>query len=216
MGALQHGSLVFVFAWLAVGGLGAPLPEDVALLAAGALIEQGAADPIVTLVVVMIAVLGGDAVLFFGARKLGATALRRRPFARLLPDERRAKLERAFHQHGALVVFVARNLAGVRAAAFAMAGISGMSPRKFLTCDAAAATVGVPIMLWLGYKASQHADDVRAGIAAFQHVLLLVVAVAAISYVVVSRHRRKQLAAALTPERVTPAVPLPRAVPPGC
>jgi membrane protein DedA with SNARE-associated domain len=192
MGALQHGSLVFVFAWLAIGGLGAPLPEDIALLAAGALIEQGAANPVVTLVVVMIAVLGGDAVLFFGARKLGSTALRRRPFARLLPDARRAKLERAFHHHGALVVFVARNLAGVRAAAFAMAGISGMSRRKFLTCDAAAASIGVPIMLWLGYKASQHADDLRAGIAAFQHVLLLVVAAAAAAYLIVARRRGRR------------------------
>jgi len=189
MGALQHGSLVFVFAWLAVGGLGAPLPEDVALLATGALIEQGAVNPVVAFITVMIAVLGGDAVLFFGARKLGVTALRRKPFSRLLPDARRAKLERAYARHGSLVVFVARNVAGVRAAAFAIAGISGMSPRKFLTCDAAAAMLGVPVMLWLGYKASQHADDLRAGIAMVQHVVLAAVLVAVAAYVVVSRRR---------------------------
>ncbi len=46
MDALQHGSIVLVFLWLAAGGLGAPLPEDVALLAAGALIAHGAANPI--------------------------------------------------------------------------------------------------------------------------------------------------------------------------
>jgi len=35
---LAHGSLVLVFAWLVLGGLGLPLPEDAALVAAGALV----------------------------------------------------------------------------------------------------------------------------------------------------------------------------------
>ena len=34
---LLHGSILLVFAWLAIGALGAPLPEDAALLAAGVL-----------------------------------------------------------------------------------------------------------------------------------------------------------------------------------
>ena len=177
MEALQHGSVAFVFAWLVLGGLGAPLPEDVALLAAGALIERGAANPLVMAIVVFVAVLGGDAVLFFGARRLGPAALSRRPFARLLPPERRAKLEGAYRRYGGLVVMVARNVAGLRAAAFALAGIAGMKPRKFLACDAAAACVGVPVMMWLGYAGAEHADDVRAGLAVAQRGLLVAVVI---------------------------------------
>jgi membrane-associated protein len=179
MEALQHGSIAFVFVWLALGGLGAPLPEDVALLAAGALIERGAANPVAMVLVVFVAVLGGDAVLFFGARRLGPAALTRRPFARLLPAARRARLEGAYRRHGGLVVFVARNIAGVRAAAFALAGIAGMRPRKFLACDAAAACIGVPVMMWLGYAGAAHVDDVRAGLAVVQRGMLLAVVVAA-------------------------------------
>jgi len=185
--ALQHGSLVIVFAWLVVGGLGLPLPEDLALLAAGALIERGAASPVATFVLVMVGVLGGDAVLFFGARKLGPSALARRPLASLLPPERRARLEQAYRRHGGLFVLVARNVAGLRAAAFAMAGIVGMRPRRFLAWDATAACLGVPIFLWLGYFGAHHIDTVRAGIAAVQHGLLAAALAGVAIYVIRSR-----------------------------
>lgn len=173
---------LFVFAWLVLGGLGAPLPEDVALLAAGAMIERGEASAAPMFVLVMIAVLAGDATLFFGARKLGPAALARRPFSKLLPPARRAKLERAYARYGGLVVFVARHVAGVRAAAFAMAGISGMAPRKFLAFDAAAACIGVPVLMTLGYAGSQHVGEARA-------VLATAAVAGALAYVVVRRVR---------------------------
>jgi membrane protein DedA with SNARE-associated domain len=163
----------------------------VALLAAGAMIERGAVSPIVMVVAVILAVLGGDATLFFGARRLGPAALARKPFKSLLPPERRARLERAFARHGGWVVFVARHVAGVRAAAFAMAGIAGMQPRKFLAADAAAACIGVPVMMYLGYAGSQHADDVRAALHGVQHGILLVVVAAAAGYWILRRARTR-------------------------
>jgi len=184
--ALQHGSIAIIFAWLVAGGLGAPLPEDVALLAAGALIERGA-SPLATFAVVIAGVLVGDAVLFFGARKLGPAALARQPFARILPPERRARIERAYHRRGGAVVFVARNIAGLRAAAFAMAGIAGMAPRRFFAWDALAACVGVPLFLALGYLGAEHVETVRAGIAAAQRVLVAAAVAAVAAYVIWSR-----------------------------
>jgi len=158
-------SIWAVLAWLAAGGLGAPLPEDVALVAAGALIERGAVDPVLAFALVMCGVLAGDAVLFFGARRLGAAALARRPFSRLLPPERRAKLARAYERRGGLVVLVARNVVGLRAAAFVMAGIAGMRPRRFFAWDAAAACIGVPMWLTIGYIGAAHVESARAATA---------------------------------------------------
>ena len=71
---------MFVFAWLALGSLGLPLPEDAALLAAGVLVQRGAVHPLVAVAVVMIGVLGGDALLFFGGRRLGPAAYQRKLF----------------------------------------------------------------------------------------------------------------------------------------
>jgi membrane protein DedA with SNARE-associated domain len=202
MSGLAHGSIWIVLAWLAAGGLGAPLPEDVALIAAGALIERGAIGPIAAFAIVMLGVLGGDAVLFFGARRLGPAALTRRPFARLLPPDRRAKLAHMYERRGGLLVFVARNVAGLRAAAFAMAGIAGMRPRRFLLWDAIAACVGVPIWMAIGYAGAHHLETAHATTTAIQRgVLVAVLALAMVGLMVswVRARRARTLARPAVP-----------------
>lgn len=185
-----QGSIVVVFAWLAIGGLGVPLPEDAALLATGVLIERGAVHPVLALIVVFGAVLGGDASLFFLARRLGPAAYDRKVIRRVLPPERRAKIENAYRQRGGRLVFLARHVAGLRAAVFAMAGIHGMRPWRFLAWDTAAACISIPLVVALGYFGSRHVDRVRSGIASAHHYVLLALALAALGYVA-WRHVRK-------------------------
>jgi membrane protein DedA with SNARE-associated domain len=180
---LLHGSIVFVFAWLAIGGLGAPLPEDAALLAAGVLIERGAVHWAVALAVVMVGVLGGDSLLFFTARKLGPAAYRRKLFQKVLPPARRAKIEHAYERYGGRLVFIARHVAGLRAAVFAMAGISGMKPRRFLFWDGLAACISIPLVMGLGYFGARHVDRMRAGIAEVHHYILIIVGVAVLAFI---------------------------------
>jgi membrane protein DedA with SNARE-associated domain len=181
--ALMHGSMAFVFAWLLVGGLGVPLPEDAALLAAGVLVERGATSAVFAGAVVLFGVLLGDSILFFAARRLGPAAYERKLIRRVLPPERRAKIESAYERYGGRLVFFARHVAGLRAAVFAMAGIHGMKPRRFLAWDAAAACISIPFVMALGYFGSRHIDKMRAGIAAAHHYLLLAAAVAVLGFI---------------------------------
>jgi membrane protein DedA with SNARE-associated domain len=169
--AVLQGSLVFVFAWLALGGLGAPLPEDAALLSTGVLIQRGTVPAALGLAVVLVGVLGGDALLFFAARKLGPRAYERRMFQRILPPARRAKIEGAYRRFGGRLVFVARHVGGLRAATFAMAGITGMRPLRFLAWDAAAAALSVPLMVGVGYYGATHVERMRKGVAHVQHYI---------------------------------------------
>lgn len=181
-----HGSIVFVFAWLALGGLGAPLPEDAALLTTGVLIQRGTVPPALGLAVVLVGVLAGDAMLFFAARRLGPRAYEHRTFQRILPPARREKLERAYHRYGGRLVFFARHVAGVRGATFAMAGISGMRPLRFLAWDAAAASLSVPLMVGVGYYGATHIARMRAGVAHVEHYVAftaILLAVAALVWV---------------------------------
>jgi len=150
------GSIGLVFAWLLAGGLGVPLPEDPALFAAGVIVEHGSVTPVVAFAIVLAGVLAGDAVLFFAARRLGPSAYHRKRFRRVLTPERRAKVERAFARYGGALVFFARHVTGLRAAVFAMAGIHGMRPRRFLAWDAAAACLSIPFVMTLGYFAAKH------------------------------------------------------------
>jgi membrane protein DedA with SNARE-associated domain len=187
--ALQ-GSIVLAFLWLVVGGLGVPLPEDAALLAAGALIERGAVDPVLAAALMFIGVLGGDAVLFLLARRLGPRAYERKAIQRILPPERRKRIEAAYDRYGGRLVFFARHVAGLRAAVFAMAGIHGMRPRRFFAWDAAAAAISIPFVMAVGYFGSRHITRMRAGVAAAEHYVLLIAAIGVLAYLSI-RHVRK-------------------------
>jgi membrane protein DedA with SNARE-associated domain len=186
---LLHGSMVLVFAWLVIGGLGLPLPEDVALLATGALIHYGSVAPAVALAVVYVGAITGDAMLFFLARRLGPAAYNRPVVRRLLPPARRLRIEDAYRKYGGRLIFFARHVAGLRAAAFTMAGIHGMQPRRFLFWDALAASISVPLVVGVGYLAAFHLDKVSAGVATARHYVVLVLIIGLIGYMTVHQVR---------------------------
>lgn len=186
---VAHGSLVLIFAWLVVGGLGVPLPEDVALLAAGALVYHGHVAAALAVPVVFAGVLTGDIALFLIARRLGTAAYDRPSVRKLLPPARRAKLEEAYRKHGGGLIFAARHLVGLRAAVFAFAGIHGVPLRKFVAWDALAACVSVPLTVTLGYFGALHIDRVRSDVAAVERWVLLAIAIIAIVLVIVRKLR---------------------------
>ncbi|MDB4961947.1 MAG: yohD [Myxococcales bacterium] len=202
MTLLLQGSMVFVFLWLVFGGLGIPVPEDIAVLSAGVLVHRGAVSWEVALGVVLAGVLVGDSMLFFLARRLGARAFERPLFRRLLPVERRARLNDLYARYGGRLVFLARHVAGLRGAVFAMAGINGMAPRRFLLWDALAACISVPLTMALGYFGSLHVDRVRAGVAHVEHWVVLIGGLAALGYV--AWRNRHKLRGGLTRSRQRP------------
>ena len=180
---LLQGSIMFVFIWLVIGGLGVPLPEDIAVISTGVLIERGLVHPVVAFVVLFVGVLGGDAGLFFLARRLGPAAYENKLIQRALPPERRAKIEHAYDTHGGKLVFFARHVAGLRGAVFAMAGIHRMDAKRFLLWDALAACISIPFSVALGYFGSAHVARIRADEAKVEHYILLIAAFALLGYI---------------------------------
>jgi len=189
---LLQGSILFVLLWLLGGGLGGPLPEDAALIATGVLIERGAVHPALALGVVVLGVLGGDAMLFFLARRLGPAAYERTLFQRILPPERRRRIEDAFTRFGGRLVFAARFIVGMRAAVFAIAGIHGLQPRRFLLWDAAAASISIPVVVGVGYLGSHHVARMRAGVATVEHAIFLAALAAVLGYLAFRQVRRRR------------------------
>lgn len=202
---LLHSSMFLVLGWLLLGGLGVPLPEDLALLATGALVHHGQVSPVVALVTVFIGVLGGDAMLFLIARRLGPAAYERRLFQRLLPPHRRTRIEEAYRRHGSRIVFFARYMGVVRVAAFAMAGIHGMKPRRFLFWDALASMISIPLMVTLGYLGALNLDRVHAGVATVELYVAVIATVAAVCVLVWRRYRRRRSSASSTSTRAKPS-----------
>jgi membrane protein DedA with SNARE-associated domain len=122
-----------------------PIPEELPILSAGVLAHEGVARWWIALPVCLVGVLAGDAVLYWVGYHWGERILDWWIVRVVLSREREERLKAAYRRHGVKIVFTARHVMGVRAAAFLTAGISHVPFGKFLACDAAAAFVSVPL-----------------------------------------------------------------------
>jgi membrane protein DedA with SNARE-associated domain len=144
-------SLWGLFSVLLLCCLGLPVPEDIVLIAAGAL---GVLDerPWIEVSALMYAgVMGGDSIIFLAGRFFGGR-LRAAPwFQRIFPSAKQDKVEVLFERHGSTGMFLGRFLPGLRAPIFFTAGSMKVSYLKFLCFDGFAALISVPVFVWLGH-----------------------------------------------------------------
>jgi membrane protein DedA with SNARE-associated domain len=154
-----------IYVALCLGGLGLPLPEEVPIVTAGVLAHQGVVRWWLALVICMAGVLTGDLVLYWTGRRWGERVLDLPFVSRFLDVKRRDSLETAYRRNGMLIVFAARHVMGLRAAAFVTAGIVQLPFWKFLIADGTAIAYGVPLNFAIAYFFTAHLrailEDVR-------------------------------------------------------
>jgi membrane protein DedA with SNARE-associated domain len=189
---LSHGSIALVVLALIVAGLGVPVPEDIMLLAAGVLVHRGEVSYAGALAACAFGVMVGDTFIFLLARRLGPSALERRPLNLLVTPARRERIEHMFEKYGNVIVFMARHMAGLRAPTFAMAGMHNMPLSKFWLWDGLGLCVSAPVVIGIGYWLAENLDDARAYLHDFEAVILGAICVAAIAFFVWRRLRRSK------------------------
>src|SRR5215475_14752566 len=113
-----------IFLVLFLAGLGVPIPEEVPVLASGVLAHEGVVRWWLMLPVCVVGVLSGDVVLYWVGRHWGERVLAWRIVRFVLSPEREEALKAAYLRHGVKVIFTARHVMGLRAAAFLTAGIA--------------------------------------------------------------------------------------------
>ena len=172
---LEHGSYGLMFAWIIAAGLGLPLPEDIAMISGAILAQRGVTDLATTVAVLSSAVLLGDTILYFIARRLGPAIYERKFIARVMPPERRLKVEEMIRNYGSFVVFGARHIAGVRGAIFAMCAIHGISYPRFIIADALALAISMPVFMAIGWLFSDSVDQVLSNAASFRTYVMIAV-----------------------------------------
>jgi membrane protein DedA with SNARE-associated domain len=154
-----------VFLLLVLCGVGAPLSEELVVITGGMVVaKSGGSLPFMALIAYL-GILAGDSALFRVGRSLGPRVFCHPKLSRMLTPERMELLQKLFARRGAVAVFLARFMPGLRAPAFLLAGATGVPYRRFLLADGAAAWVGALGMTWLGYRFGPTVlADVRGGL----------------------------------------------------
>lgn len=153
---LGHGSYFAIILLLILTGLGLPVPEEVAIIAAGVMASHRQMNPSLAWMSCMIGVLVGDLVVYGIGRHFGRSLVREHPWwARFVDAQREAQIERMIQRHGLKVFFLARFLVGLRSPVYLAAGILRMPLRRFLLIDLFCASVVVGIFFLLSFYFGQ-------------------------------------------------------------
>lgn len=172
-------SYLAVFLLLVAGGVGAPVSEELTLIAGGVAIARGGGSLPLMIVVALAGVLCGDYLLYRIGRKLGPKAMTSKRFGKILTPERVAKVEGYFLKYGAWTIFGAGFVAGLRAPTFLISGVINYPIRKFLLADLACVVLFVPGITYLGYRFGMGIlDNVQS---ALTWALIIVVALVAMA-----------------------------------
>jgi membrane protein DedA with SNARE-associated domain len=187
---LEQFTYLGIFLVLLAAGLGAPLPEELPVLTAGVLAHEGVVRWWLALPVCFLGVLSGDVVLYWVGHHWGERVLEWRIVRRVLSREREEWLKSAYRRHGVKIVFTARHIMGVRAAAFLTAGIARVPFWKFLAVDSGAGLLGVPLGFGLGFLFTDQLERVLTDVHRVERWLALAALVGLAGWLTVLAWRR--------------------------
>jgi membrane protein DedA with SNARE-associated domain len=185
---IERFTYVGIFLVLFVAGLGAPIPEEIPIVAAGVLASQGVIRWWGGIIVCIVGVLSGDSALYWIGHHWGEHILEWRITRLVLTREREERMKGAYHRHGLKIVFLARFVAGFRAAAYLTAGVVRIPFGRFLFVDGVAALFGVPIAFGVAYLFTDQIPAILHGVhrmerlAALGGLALLAAAIAYAAY----------------------------------
>jgi len=155
-GWLQAGGYVVLFLLLFGCGLGLPLPEDIPLIIAGALIAKGQMHWQIAGACAWLGIVGGDCCLYYFAHRYGMQITRAPLIGKHVTRERIEWVEGLFERYGVGVVAVCRLFAGIRGAMVIAAGAIRFNFIKFVVADGLAALVSGGLFMlfgwWVGNK----------------------------------------------------------------
>jgi membrane protein DedA with SNARE-associated domain len=188
---------------LFVSGVGLPLPEDIPLTLAGFTVIKQAGDVfvlshyVVTFLVVVVPILGGDMIAYTLGRRYGLGLTERVHFLRrTLTPARLDRVKHWFQRYGAFAVFLGRQVAGVRFVTFFTAGSMHVPLPRFVFFDFLGCLVSVPVWLTLGTLASRYGEPwLRGAMHRVGNGIVVIALALIVVLVVVSRLRARRASA---------------------
>lgn len=146
----QWGYLAIIPA-VVLGNAGVPIPEEAVLAVAGYLVWTGQLRLSVVLVVGILSAVAGDTLGYWAGRRYGRLVTERCRDRCGVTARGLERIRRLVVRYGALAVFAARFIPGLRAMAGPLAGASGVRWFPFVVANVVGATIYVPLAVTVGY-----------------------------------------------------------------
>jgi len=183
---IGHWGYVAIFVFVVLGNMGLPVPEETILMLAGYLVWDGELRLPIVLAVGTISAIAGDNLGYWIGRRFGREAIKRYGHWILATPKRMESIEGVVTRYGALAVFAARFLPGLRFLAGPTAGATGLRPLSFLLANLLGASLYVPIAVGLGYMVGYGLGDYVARlehiVGRVEYVVLLLAVVLTLAY----------------------------------
>jgi membrane protein DedA with SNARE-associated domain len=147
-----------IFLLMAMESSVIPIPSELVMPPAGYLAQQGLMNEIAAIICGTAGSLVGAYVNYFAAHYLGRPLLLKYGRYVWITEDKFAKVERFFRDHGEVSTFVGRLLPVVRHLISLPAGLAGMNQLKFAFYTAAGAGIWVTVLTYIGYFIGMNRD----------------------------------------------------------
>jgi membrane protein DedA with SNARE-associated domain len=148
---IAHWGYLALFLLVVLGNIGLPVPEETILVLAGYMCWRGELHLLVVLVIAVVSAVGGDNIGYWLGHRWGRASLERHASWLLGHPDRLTMMQDFVTRRGALAVFTARFVPGLRFMAGPLAGALGMPFTRFFMANLLGALTYVPIVVGLGY-----------------------------------------------------------------
>ncbi len=152
-----------------------PFSKTLVIVAAGIVASQGVGSLSGYLLASLAGLVTADGIYYSLGYIVGERVLRWRFFSGDLNRQRFLEAEARFQRHNWLAVFTARFLPFLRVAVFVVAGLSRMSPVRFLSADLLSGCLLAPVAISLGYFFGENREALVRYIREGELVLALLV-----------------------------------------
>jgi membrane protein DedA with SNARE-associated domain len=181
--------ILTTFTLLVAAGLGFPMPEELPVVWAGVWVGQNPELQPLSWLAWPICILGvviSDGLLYGMGRRYGTRLLEYRWIGRLLPPEKRLRIEENFHKYGVKILLFARILPGIRSPIFITAGMMKLPLKRFLLADGIYAIPGVSLLFflafWFGNQFKDLVETIEGDVKIVRPIIIMVAIVAVAGY----------------------------------
>jgi membrane protein DedA with SNARE-associated domain len=140
-----------IFALMAMESSIIPLPSELVMPPAGYLAHQGQMNIWIAIIIGTIGSLVGSYANYFAAHWLGRPLVLKYGKYVWITEEKFAKVEKFFLNHGEISIFIGRLLPVIRHLISIPAGIAGMNHLRFSLYTLIGAGMWCTILAWIGY-----------------------------------------------------------------